>query len=82
MKLDRNTVRTLSEMSDDRLFRTMKMMASGMGAELSERQRHRLDYEALRRTLLSVTEDDICRINEIMETYKQYKNQRRGGGFR
>ena len=81
MKLDRNTVRSLSEMSDDRLFRTMKMLASGMGAELSDRQRYRMDYEAIRRTLSCITENDICRINEIMETYKRYKNQRRGGGF-
>lgn len=82
MKLDRNTVRSLSEMPDDRLWRTMRMIASGMGAELSERQRYRMDYGAIRRTLADVTESDIVRINEIMETYKRHKYESRGGGFR
>lgn len=82
MKLDRNTVRSLSEMSDDKLFRTLRMAASGMGAEISERQRYRIHYEAVRRTLSEITDEDIARINEIMETYKRYKYDRRGGGFR
>jgi len=82
MKLDRNTVRSLSEMPDERLFRTMKLLASSLGMELSERQRSRLHYGAIRRTLADVTDADIARINEIAERYKQYKNDRRGGGYR
>ncbi len=82
MKLDKNTVRSLSEMSDDRLWRTLKMIASGMGADISERQRYRLDYEAIRRTLSDITENDIYRINEIMDLYKRHKYERKGGGFR
>ncbi len=82
MKLDRNTVRSLSEMPDDRLWRTMRMIASGLGAEISERQRYRMDYEAIRRTLAEITDEDIIRINGIMETYKRHKYERRGGGFR
>ena len=82
MKLDRNTVRSLSEMSDERLFRTLKHFASSLGVELSERQRGRLHYDAIRRTLAEITDGDIARINEIGERYKQYKNDRRGGGYR
>ena len=72
----------LSEMPDEKLFRTLKMLAAGMGAEVSERQRTRLHYDAIRRTLAEITDSDIHRINEIGETYKQFKNERRGGGYR
>lgn len=82
MKLDRNTVRSLSEMSDDRLWRTLRMLAGGMGVDIPERQRGRLHYEAIRRTLNEITDQDIYRINEIMEMYKQFKYDRRGGGYR
>lgn len=82
MKLDRNTVRSFSEMSDDRLWRTLRMLAGGMGMELPERQRGRLHYEAIRRTLRQVTDADIARINEITDTYKRFKNEYRGGGYR
>ncbi|MBO5670928.1 MAG: hypothetical protein J6S41_05200 [Clostridia bacterium] len=82
MKLDRNTVRSFSEMSDDRLWRTLRMLAGGMGMELPERQRARLHYEAIRRTLREITDADIDRINEILERYKQHKNNWRGGGYR
>ncbi len=82
MKLDRNTVRSLSEMSDDRLWRTLRMLASGMGVEIPERQRGRLHYEAIRRTLGEVTDADIDRINGILDTYKRFKNEYRGGGYR
>lgn len=81
MKLDRNTVRSLSEMSDDRLWRTMRMLASSMGMELPERARGRLHYEAIRRTVSEITDSDIARINEIMDAYKYHKNDRRGGGY-
>lgn len=82
MKLDRNTVRSLSEMPDDRLWRTLRMLASGIGVEIPERQRGRLHYEAIRRTLSEITEADICRVNEIADTYKRFKNEYRGGGYR
>ena len=82
MKLDRNTVRSLSEMSDDRLWRTMRMLVSSLGMELPERMRGRLHYEAIRRTLSEITDSDVARLNEIMDAYKYHKNDRRGGGFR
>ena len=82
MKLDRNTIRSLSEMSDDRLWRTLRMLAGGMGMELPERQRGRLHYGAIRRTLGEITEADIDRINDILERYKQFKNDGRGGRYR
>ena len=82
MKLDKNTLHTLSEMSDDRLWRTLRMLSSGMGMELPERQRGRLHYEAIRRTLAEITDADIARVNEIADMYKRFKNEYRGGGYR
>ena len=76
MKLDRKTITMLSGMPNDRLWSTLKLFASGMGMELSERKRHRIDYDALRHTLSRITEEDVARVNEISETYKNY---RRGG---
>ena len=76
MKLDRKTITMLSGMPNDRLWSTLKLFASGMGMELSERKRHRIDYDALRYTLSRITDEDICRVNEISETYKEYS---RGG---
>ncbi len=82
MKLDRNTVYSLSEMSDDRLWRTLRMLTSSMGMELPERMRTRLHYEAIRRTLCEITDSDIDAVNRIMETYKYHKKNGRGGGYR
>lgn len=76
MKLDKKTVVMLSEMPDDRLWRTLKMFAAGMGLELPERKRSHIRYDALRYALSGITETDIARANEIADSYKYY---RRGG---
>lgn len=73
------TVQMLAGMPDDRLWATLRLFASGMGVELPERKRRRIDYDALRFTLSRVTPEDITRVNEISETYKQY---RKGGYIR
>ena len=76
MKLDTKTIYMLAGMPDDRLWATLRLFASGMGMELPERKRRRIDYDALRYTLSRITEEDVARVNEISETYKNY---RRGG---
>jgi len=78
MKLDLKTVSMLAGMPDDRLWATLKLMASGMGIELPERKRRRMDYDALRFTLSHITEEDIRRINEIGDTYSSFRK----GGWR
>lgn len=77
MKLDLKTVSMLAGMPDDRLWATLKLMSSGMGIELPERKRRRIDYDALRFTLSRITEEDIRRMNEIADTYSSRK---KGGG--
>jgi len=76
MKLDRKTVQMLSAMPDDRLWHTLHFLAAGAGVEIAERKWRRVDWDALRYTLSTVTEEDISRINCITETYKTY---RKGG---
>ena len=78
MKLDLKTVSMLAGMPDDRLWATLKLMASGMGMELPERKRRRIDYDALRFTLSRITEEDIRRANEIGDTYSSFRK----GGWR
>ena len=76
MKLDLKTVSMLAGVPDDRLWTTLRLFSSGIGIELPERKRRRIDYDALRYTLSRITEEDIQRINEISDTYGSY---RRGG---
>lgn len=78
IKLDRKTITMLSGMPDDRLWSTLRLFASGMGMDLPERKRRRIDYDALRYTLCQITDEDIARVNEISETYKSYGR----GGYR
>ncbi len=79
MKLDIKTIRSLEDASDERLYRTLKMLVSAMGMEFPDRRRPKLHCDAIRRTLSDITEADVWRINELMENYKRYKNSTRGG---
>ena len=78
MKLDMKTVQMLAGMPDDRLWATLHLFVSGMGMELPERKRRRIDYDALRFTLSRIMPEDIARINEISDMYRQYRK----GGYR
>ncbi len=78
MKLDMKTVQMLAGMPDDRLWATLHLFVSGMGMELPERKRRRIDYDALRFTLSRITPEDVARINEISDMYRQYRK----GGYR
>ena len=69
MKLDRNTLYTLSEMPDDRLWRTLRMFAASMGLEIPERARGRLHYEAIRRTLAGITDRIIARTKSTLSHF-------------
>ncbi len=79
MKLEKKTLDMLSRMPDDKLWHTLCFFASGMGVELPERRRHRMDFDALRYTLSQIGEEDIERVNGIAEIYRTYK---RSGGRR
>ena len=68
----------LMNMSDERLWHTLRMFVSGMGMELPERKRWKINYDAVRYTLSQINEDDLVRIGEITDMYKGYRK----GGFR
>ena len=78
MKLDMKTVQMLAGMPDDRLWATLHLFVSGMGMELPERKRRRIDYDAFRFTLSRITPEDVARINAISDMYRQYRK----GGYR
>ncbi len=73
MKLERKTVDMLSRMPDDKLWHTLCFFAAGLGIELPERRRRRIDYDALRYTLSRITDEDIERMNGISDIYHTYK---------
>ncbi len=80
MRLDMNTVRSLADASDDRLWHTLKMLTGGMGMDLPGSRRGRLHYGAIRELLRDITEEDVARVNVLLENYGRYK--RWGGGGR
>lgn len=75
MKIDQKTIEMLLEMSDDRLWHTMRMLAAGKGMEIPERMRHRIRYDAVRAVLAGTTSQDIQRINELSEIYDSAKRK-------
>ncbi len=79
MKVDIRTVHAWAEKSDEKLWQGVRMLASGLGLEVPPRLRQRIDFDALRRTLASVTPEDTARFEEITQTYHDAK---RGGGRR
>ena len=56
MKVDKKTLEMLSRMPDERLWHTLCLVASGMGAELSERKRCRI---------VSVERDEVRFCKEV-----------------
>lgn len=70
MKIDKATVEKLLKQSDDQLWRTVQMIASGSGINLSGVKRP-ADLSKLRAALGSMTDGDIKRATEIIDSYKR-----------
>ncbi len=79
MKVDIRTVHAYAEKSDEKLWQAVRMLASGLGLEAPPRLRQKIDFDALRRTLASVTPEDTARLEALTQTYH---DARRGGGGR
>ncbi len=70
MKIDKNTVDKLLRQNDDQLWRTVQMIAAQGGVNLSGVGRPR-DLSRLRSALSTMTENDISRAMEIVNSYKR-----------
>lgn len=71
MKLDQNTLKRLLEMSDERLWASLKMLTSVAGIELSDRLKRPDKLQRLRRVLAALTEEDLRRVSELAGVYQQ-----------
>lgn len=70
MKIDKAMVDKLLKQNDDQLWRTVQMIASGGGINLSGVRRP-ADLSKLRSALSSMTDGDIKRATEIIDSYKR-----------
>ena len=70
MKIDKKKVDSLCSMSDERLWGAVKFFAGTLGADLSKKRVKPGDVDRLRRTLRSLTDEDIGRINRLIEVWK------------
>ena len=70
MRLDKKKVDTLCSMSDGRLWGAVKFFAGTLGADLSKKRVKPDEIDRLRRTLRSLTDEDIGRINRLIEVWK------------
>ncbi len=70
MKIDKATVDRLMKQSDDQLWRTIQMIAAQNGLNLSGVKRPQ-DLSKLRSALSNMTDGDIKRATEIIESYKR-----------
>lgn len=70
MKIDKATVDKLLGQSDDQLWKTVQMIAAAGGVNLTGVKRPS-DLSKLRSALSSMTDGDIKRATEILESYKK-----------
>lgn len=70
MKIDKKTIDMLCNMPDERLWGTLKLVASANGINLSGKRMTPRDIAKLRCALSSVTEQDLTRAEEIINIYK------------
>lgn len=70
MKIDKATVDRLLRQNDDQLWRTIQLIASSGGVNLSGVNRPK-DLSKLRSALSNMTDGDIKRATEIIESYKR-----------
>ncbi len=70
LKIDKATVDKLLKQSDDQLWRTVQMIATAGGVNLAGVSRPK-DLSKLRAALGGLTDGDIKRATEILDSYKR-----------
>mgnify|MGYP000844160924 CR=1 FL=1 len=70
MKIDKNAINKLLKQSDDQLWRTLQMIASLNGIDMSKVSRP-ANMSKLRSILSNLTDNDIGRAIEILESYRK-----------
>lgn len=70
MKIDKNAINKLLKQSDDQLWRTLQMIASLNGIDMSKVSRP-TNMSKLRSILSNLTDNDIGRAVEILESYRK-----------
>ena len=71
--LNKALIDKMLEMPDDKLLVMLKIVMAGAGADTSGKTMSRLDPKTLRKlrgVLKEITDDDLVRIAELTEVYK------------
>ncbi len=70
MKLDGKRIRTLTSMSDERMWGAIKFFASANGVDLSKKRVTPRELSNLKTMLNSLTDSDLTRVGELIDVYK------------
>lgn len=70
MKLDGKRIRTLTSMSDERMWGAIKFFASANGVDLSKKRVTPRELSNLKTMLNSLTDSDLSRVGELIDVYK------------
>ena len=70
MKLDRKRIRTLTSMSDERMWGAIKFFASANGVDLSKKRVTPRELSNLKTMLNALTDSDLSRVGELIDVYK------------
>ena len=71
--LDRKLIDSLNDLSDERLWHMFCMLMSGAGVDMGRKKYDPKRICGIRALLSAVTDEDICRINELIELYNSHK---------
>ena len=76
MKIDKRSIGRLTSQSDEKMWNTLRFYAAALGVEVPRDGMNREKIQGLRVALDSLTEQDLERLGELMDTYRAGK---RGG---
>lgn len=71
--IDRKLIESLNELSDERLWHMFCMLMSGAGMDMGRKKYDPKRVHGIRALLSAVTDEDICRVNELIEQYNNNK---------
>ena len=74
MKLDKKTLDMLSSLPDESLWKMICAIGSASGIDLSSVKVRPGELDRLRQAVSTLTDDDIGRAREIMDTCKKHES--------
>ena len=76
MKIDKNLINSLLTLDDDKLYRTVELLAATSGCDLKKLSDKPKSIEGLRALMTTLTDEDIARAYELADIYKAAQKRR------